>query len=80
MEREADFERRKEAASVDAKQYLAENPQLKQLLNDFVATVLAQRPADIRSFARDYFNRFKSDSQQNPSSASSASTQHGSKP
>jgi hypothetical protein len=59
MDRIADEESRRAAASADAQRYIAKHPQLGQLLHDFSTAVLAARPASVHRFARDYFAAFR---------------------
>jgi len=44
---------------------LAEYPQLKSLLNDFVSSVLLHKPDDVYTFARSYFSTFHFNSEDN---------------
>ncbi|KAF4661084.1 hypothetical protein FOL47_006843 [Perkinsus chesapeaki] len=42
--------------------YLKSHPELRQMLNDFIASALLQQPDDIFDFAKDYFTTFKKES------------------
>lgn len=43
------------------RRYLAKHPELKTLLNDFMAQVLVEKPADVVAFAAEYFKRTSTD-------------------
>ncbi len=38
--------------------YLGQHPEIRQLLNDFLSTVLLEKPEDVYKFAQDYFSFF----------------------
>lgn len=35
--------------------YLSMHPEIRQMMNDFMAAVLANKPDNVREYARDYF-------------------------
>lgn len=41
------------------KQYLENHPEVKEILNDFISSVLLHTPKDIFVFAQEYFSHFK---------------------
>ena len=49
--------------------YLSEHPELKNLVADFTAAILMQKPDDVFKFARDHFSVYLKDSKQKDSSA-----------
>jgi hypothetical protein len=77
MDRIADEEARRAAASTDANQYIAKHPQLGQLLHDFTTAVLASRPASIHAFARDYFAQFIPPEEDEAAAAAAAQGEEG---
>ncbi len=38
--------------------YLGQHPEIRQLLNDFLSTLLLEKPEDVFRFAQDYFSFF----------------------
>lgn len=45
----------------ECENFISNNPQLAELMTDFTAAVLVNKPDDIRAFARLYFSTFKQD-------------------
>lgn len=41
------------------KQYLENHPEIKDILNDFISSILLHTPNDIFLYAREYFSNFK---------------------
>eukprot|EP00397_Hematodinium_sp_SG-2012_P067996 GEMP01108111.1.p1 GENE.GEMP01108111.1~~GEMP01108111.1.p1 ORF type:complete len:100 (+),score=15.15 GEMP01108111.1:31-300(+) len=39
--------------------YLSKHPELRQVLNEFMSSLLLHRPDDVFAFARDFFDAFK---------------------
>ncbi len=39
-------------------EYLKKHPEIREILNDFVSTLLLKKPDDLYAFARDYFSFF----------------------
>jgi Regulatory subunit of type II PKA R-subunit. len=38
--------------------YLSQHPEIRQLLNDFLSTLLLEKPEDVYKFAQEYFAFF----------------------
>lgn len=49
------------------RQYMADNPELKAVLADFMQAVLIQKPDDIYAFAEEFFAPFAQNSVPRPS-------------
>lgn len=47
----------------DLRTYTREHPEIRTILQDFMANLLLDKPADIYDFAREYFNNFKKTSE-----------------
>ena len=43
----------------DLRTYVREHPEIRTVLQDFLANVLMDKPEDARSFAREYFGNFQ---------------------
>ena len=41
--------------------YIAKHPEIRQLLNDYLSTLLLEKPEDIYSYTQDYFSFFNSE-------------------
>ena len=50
-------------------EYLGQHPELKNLIADFTAAILMQKPDDVFKFARDHFSVFLKDSKNEDSTA-----------
>eukprot|EP01017_Pseudomicrothorax_dubius_P020262 TRINITY_DN2215_c0_g1_i6.p1 TRINITY_DN2215_c0_g1~~TRINITY_DN2215_c0_g1_i6.p1 ORF type:complete len:265 (-),score=77.18 TRINITY_DN2215_c0_g1_i6:147-941(-) len=48
----------KEDIKQEHKEYLEQHPEIRQILNDFLSSVLLEKPADVHSYARKYFGFF----------------------
>ena len=46
---------RKDALRDEHARYVAEHPELKHVMSDFLSQVLLMKPADVRAFAKEYF-------------------------
>jgi hypothetical protein len=51
------FERRAEDKA-HTTEYVKRHPEIQQLLHDFVAAVLEEKPADVSAFAAQFFRRY----------------------
>merc|ERR1719352_1236245 len=58
-EQQEKLELREEALRQEHTKYLEEHPELRQVLNDFMSSVLLHRPDQVFDFAREYFSAFK---------------------
>ena len=65
MERELDpellayFHATRDAITEEHKAYLLQHPEIRQILQDFLARLLLKKPDDIYAFANEYFSYFK---------------------
>jgi hypothetical protein len=57
MERNADFAQRKIELNQVYQAYLLQHPELKQMLHDFVSSVLAIQPDNLKQYAKTYFQK-----------------------
>lgn len=68
MERELDpellayFHATKDQITEEHKTYLLAHPEVRQLLQDFLAQLLLKKPSDVYGFANEYFSYFKEQS------------------
>lgn len=53
------LELREEELREEHFKFIDEHPELRQVLNDFLSSVLLHRPDDVFAFAREYFMAFK---------------------
>jgi len=53
------LELREEELRQEHTKFLQEHPELRQLLNDFMSSVLLHRPDEVFDFATNYFSAFK---------------------
>ncbi|XP_028329486.1 ciliogenesis-associated TTC17-interacting protein [Gouania willdenowi] len=60
MQMHSEFLRRKEAIKADDASYLRQNPEIRELICDFLQALLLRKPEDVSQFARDYFLPFAS--------------------
>lgn len=44
--------------SLADEEWLASHPEVRSILQDFTAAVLADKPADVKAYARDHFARY----------------------
>ncbi|KAA6396336.1 MAG: hypothetical protein EZS28_008140 [Streblomastix strix] len=51
----AQLEERSATMSEDYRRYVAEHPEIKQILSDFLCDVLTNKPEDVFQYGRDYF-------------------------
>mmetsp|Transcript_113337 Transcript_113337/g.315524 ORF Transcript_113337/g.315524 Transcript_113337/m.315524 type:complete len:93 (-) Transcript_113337:207-485(-) len=58
-EQQEKLELREEELKQEHTQYLEQHPELRQLLNDFMSSVLLHRPEHVFDFAQEYFSAFK---------------------
>mmetsp|Transcript_21029 Transcript_21029/g.46791 ORF Transcript_21029/g.46791 Transcript_21029/m.46791 type:complete len:95 (-) Transcript_21029:124-408(-) len=59
LEQQEKLEKREEALKREHADYLEKHPELRQVLNDFMSSVLLHRPDQVFEFAREYFSAFK---------------------
>eukprot|EP00698_Gefionella_okellyi_P021176 TRINITY_DN6790_c0_g1_i1.p1 TRINITY_DN6790_c0_g1~~TRINITY_DN6790_c0_g1_i1.p1 ORF type:complete len:266 (-),score=59.21 TRINITY_DN6790_c0_g1_i1:121-918(-) len=60
LQQQDDFTEKKAQYKKEHESYLQDHPELKQILNDFVADCLLRKPEDVFVHARDYFAAFAS--------------------
>eukprot|EP00434_Breviolum_minutum_P001161 symbB.v1.2.001017.t1/scaffold52.1/size380577/7 len=58
-EEQEKLELREEDLREEHNKYLEKHPELRQLLNDFMSSVLLHRPKEAFDFAKEYFMAFK---------------------
>merc|ERR1711924_328940 len=58
LEQQEKLELREQELNQEHWKYVDSNPELRQVLNDFMASVLLHRPEHV-DFAREYFSAFK---------------------
>mmetsp|Transcript_44915 Transcript_44915/g.100997 ORF Transcript_44915/g.100997 Transcript_44915/m.100997 type:complete len:89 (-) Transcript_44915:142-408(-) len=58
-EQQEKLELREEELRQEHTKYLEQHPELRQVLNDFMSSVLLHRPDQVFEFARQYFSAFK---------------------
>jgi len=61
LEQQEKLEILEERLRQEAHAYLIQHPELRQVLNDFMSSILLHRPDDVYVFARDFFEAFKDD-------------------
>lgn len=59
FEEATQFYSRKEAEEAAGRAWVARHPEVQQLMHDFVAAVLRDKPADVRAYAVGYFLRYR---------------------
>mmetsp|Transcript_30465 Transcript_30465/g.53552 ORF Transcript_30465/g.53552 Transcript_30465/m.53552 type:complete len:114 (+) Transcript_30465:73-414(+) len=59
LEQQEKLELREEDLRKEHAAYLEDHPELRQVLNDFMSSVLLHRPDHVFDFAREYFSAFK---------------------
>merc|ERR1719152_676928 len=59
LEQQEKLELREEQLKREHAAYLSQHPELRQVLNDFMSSVLLHRPDHVFDFAREYFSAFK---------------------
>mmetsp|Transcript_42228 Transcript_42228/g.111533 ORF Transcript_42228/g.111533 Transcript_42228/m.111533 type:complete len:110 (-) Transcript_42228:171-500(-) len=59
MEQQEKLELREEELRQEHTAYLDQHPELRQVMNDFMSSVLLHRPDHVFDFAREYFTAFK---------------------
>eukprot|EP00441_Pelagodinium_beii_P042254 CAMPEP_0197647488 /NCGR_PEP_ID=MMETSP1338-20131121/25532_1 /TAXON_ID=43686 ORGANISM="Pelagodinium beii, Strain RCC1491" /NCGR_SAMPLE_ID=MMETSP1338 /ASSEMBLY_ACC=CAM_ASM_000754 /LENGTH=76 /DNA_ID=CAMNT_0043221299 /DNA_START=61 /DNA_END=291 /DNA_ORIENTATION=+ len=60
-EQQEKLELREEELLQEHSAYLEQHPELRQVLNDFMSSVLLHRPEQVFEFTREYFTAFKQD-------------------
>mmetsp|Transcript_66076 Transcript_66076/g.123248 ORF Transcript_66076/g.123248 Transcript_66076/m.123248 type:complete len:94 (+) Transcript_66076:89-370(+) len=73
LEQRERLELRGEELRKEHMQYLDQHPELRQVLNDFMSSVLLHRPEHVFDFAKEYFSAFKQ-SDEAPAAVASSST------
>eukprot|EP00444_Apocalathium_aciculiferum_P029138 CAMPEP_0183442912 /NCGR_PEP_ID=MMETSP0370-20130417/89961_1 /TAXON_ID=268820 /ORGANISM="Peridinium aciculiferum, Strain PAER-2" /LENGTH=92 /DNA_ID=CAMNT_0025632715 /DNA_START=96 /DNA_END=374 /DNA_ORIENTATION=+ len=58
-EQQEKLELREEELRQEHARYLEQHPELRQVLNDFMSSVLLNRPDHVFDFAKNYFSAFK---------------------
>merc|ERR1719188_2077287 len=58
-EQQEKLELREEELKQEHSRYLDQHPELRQVMNDFMSSVLLHRPDHVFDFAREYFSAFK---------------------
>lgn len=72
-EEQEKLELREEDLREEHNKYLEKHPELRQLLNDFMSSVLLHRPDEVFGFAKEYFMAFKQPEEAGAPAASSSS-------
>merc|ERR1719217_668905 len=71
LEQQEKLELREEELRREHAGYLEQHPELRQVMNDFMSSVLLHRPDHVFDFAREYFSAFKqADGEQKASGSS----------
>ncbi|CAE8614139.1 unnamed protein product, partial [Polarella glacialis] len=73
-EQQEKLELREEELRQEHTTYLEQHPELRQVLNDFMSSVLLHRPEQAFDFARDYFGAFKQPAEGQEASAPGSSS------
>mmetsp|Transcript_662 Transcript_662/g.1202 ORF Transcript_662/g.1202 Transcript_662/m.1202 type:complete len:81 (-) Transcript_662:22-264(-) len=71
-EQQEKLELREEELRQEHTTYLEQHPELRQVLNDFMSSVLLHRPDQVFEFAKEYFTAFKQKKPEEGQSAGAA--------